>query len=232
MDKHRLVHQLCNALGARQRKHIHRDIHGRLQEDHPHGARAVQPESKIDHIRKDKDAAPLKECYEKDNDQTPAVSPKPGHRLLITVDECVDLLFPFIRRLPDPHPDKKSFEQEGQMQDHLREKHHAQDQHDEDHVEQKPQKIQREIPPQFRVERRIPEQKNAGAYKDQNKFIRHGHGHQDNCAVRTPVAVLIHIVKLDRLSAGGGRGNAGIEEPDERILDAADQGTCPAALLL
>ena len=98
--------------------------------------------------------------------------------------------------------------------------------------EQKPQKIQREIPPQFRVERRIPEQKNAGAYKDQNEFIRHGHGHQDNRAVRAPVAVLIHIVKLDRLPASGGRSNAGIEEPDKRILDAADQGTCPAPFLL
>ena len=52
------------------------------------------------------------------------------------------------------------------MQDHLRESITPRISTTIITIEQKPQKIQREIPSQFRVERRIPEQKNAGAYTE------------------------------------------------------------------
>ena len=59
MGKHSLIHQLCNSLRSRKRKHIYRYIDCGLKKDNFHHSGSVQPESKVYHICQKKYATSL-----------------------------------------------------------------------------------------------------------------------------------------------------------------------------
>ena len=85
------------------------------------------------------------------------------------------------------------------------------------------QDIKREIISKIRSQRAVPEDQNPAAQDNKHKLVHHSYCHQHYCAVRDPVPVFVHIVKLDRLAARCRRCDPRIKESDKRILKAAEK---------
>ena len=222
MGEHRLIHQLCYTLRPWQRKHIYRNIDGRLQKDHFHGAGSGLPEPQIHHIRQNKYAAPLQKSHDNDSRQPAFVAAQPGNCLPVASYKPIDLLLPGIRRFPDFHADKKFLKEQRRLSYDPGEEHYPKDKDDQDHIEHEPQEKQREIMIQFPSERAVPERQDAEPHNYQDKFIDHRYCHKHDCAVGDPVPILIHIIKLYRLAACCRRRDARVEKTNKRILNAPE----------
>ena len=68
----------------------------------------------------------------------------------------------------------------------------------------------------------IPECKNSDSGQCKHQLINDRNRHQDNRAVRQPVSVFFHIIKLHWLSACCGRRDSGIKKSDKRIRNTAE----------
>lgn len=148
---------------------------------------------------------------------------EPGYGVLVASDKGVDFFFSFCRGLPDFDADQKRLNGKRNFPDYIWKQHDSGEERNQQRIQEESQKIQRKISLQAGAQERISEKKHPEPNDHQHQLVYDCYRHKYDGTVGSFVSVFLQVIKLHGLPAGGGRGDAGVKEPDEGIADALEK---------